>query len=69
MTIEPASYTDEKFALYQSYQTNIHKETKERSSSGFKRFLVETPLQVRILGFSVIPIARLNDTPEDTDSI
>ena len=69
MTLEPASYTGEKFALYQSYQTNIHKETKERSPSGFKRFLVETPLQVRILGFGVIPIARLIDTLEDTNSV
>ncbi|KAI0832538.1 arginine-tRNA-protein transferase [Trametes gibbosa] len=41
--LEPASYTDEKFALYKSYQKEIHHEAKEKESS-FKRFLVENPL-------------------------
>ncbi|EMD40631.1 hypothetical protein CERSUDRAFT_111211 [Gelatoporia subvermispora B] len=43
VTLEPASYTDEKFALYQSYQKEIHHE-QEKTPGGFKRFLVETPL-------------------------
>ena len=46
--LEPSSYTKEKFALYQIYQKEIHKEEKEKLSQGFKRFLVETPLHVRL---------------------
>ncbi|KAJ8457239.1 hypothetical protein ONZ51_g11657 [Trametes cubensis] len=43
VTLEPSSYTEEKFALYCSYQKEIHKEDDKRSSS-FRRFLVQTPL-------------------------
>ncbi|KAI0774383.1 arginine-tRNA-protein transferase [Fomes fomentarius] len=43
VTLEPSSYTAEKFALYCSYQQQIHND-EDKSSSGFKRFLVETPL-------------------------
>ncbi|KAH9899760.1 arginine-tRNA-protein transferase [Cubamyces lactineus] len=43
VTLEPSSYTDEKFALYCSYQKEIHKEDDKRASS-FRRFLVQTPL-------------------------
>lgn len=44
-TLEPSSYTKEKFALYQSYQREIHHE-EEKQPGSFKRFLVETSLRV-----------------------
>lgn len=43
--LEPASYTDEKFALYCHYQSNIHKEKTEKQSTSFRRFLVNSPLK------------------------
>ena len=46
VTLEPSSYTAEKFALYQVYQKEIHKEEKEKLPHSFKRFLVESPLHV-----------------------
>ncbi|OCH90708.1 hypothetical protein OBBRIDRAFT_819164 [Obba rivulosa] len=45
VTLESASYTDEKFTLYKSYQKEIHLEQVEKRSEGFKNFLVETPLR------------------------
>ncbi|KAH8118588.1 arginine-tRNA-protein transferase [Phellopilus nigrolimitatus] len=45
VTLEPASYTDEKFRLYCHYQQHVHNEPAERSPGGFKRFLVESPLE------------------------
>ncbi|OJT10222.1 Arginyl-tRNA--protein transferase 1 [Trametes pubescens] len=44
VTFEPPSYTEEKFALYSRYQQEIHHEAWERQPSGFKRFLVHSPL-------------------------
>jgi len=44
VTLEPSSYTPEKFALYQSYQKRIHQETKTKTPDSFSRFLVETSL-------------------------
>lgn len=45
--LEPASYSDEKYKLFEAYQTAIH---KDRSTSfSFKQFLVETPLIVSLL--------------------
>lgn len=44
--MEPASYTEEKFKLYSSYQEEIHHEAGDADSSGFKQFLVESPLVV-----------------------
>lgn len=43
--LEPSSYTPEKFALYNKYQQDIHHDTRN-SSSGFRNFLVDTPLIV-----------------------
>lgn len=43
VTLEPSTYTDEKFALYQRYQQDVHKESDKRRSS-FERFLVNSPL-------------------------
>lgn len=46
VTLEPASYTEEKFALYSRYQKEIHHEIWDREPSGFKEFLVQNPLVV-----------------------
>ncbi|GAA6064208.1 hypothetical protein JCM10212_001621 [Sporobolomyces blumeae] len=46
-TIEPASYTDEKYALFKRYQMEVHAEPESKVSvKGFKRFLVDTPLDL-----------------------
>lgn len=45
VTLEPSSYTQEKFALYKKYQENVHNDPRE-SPQGFKRFLVTSPLRV-----------------------
>ncbi|KAJ7591192.1 arginine-tRNA-protein transferase [Mycena floridula] len=42
ITLEPASFTDEKFALFETYQKEIHKD--DATPEGFERFLVESPL-------------------------
>ncbi|KAI9357831.1 arginine-tRNA-protein transferase [Pilaira anomala] len=45
--LEPASFTKEKFELYCKYQISVHHDAKdELSESGFKRFLVDTPLKM-----------------------
>ena len=46
VTLEPSSYTAEKFALYQKYQREVHKEEEEKKASSFTRFLVDNPLKV-----------------------
>ncbi|CDO68698.1 hypothetical protein BN946_scf184652.g25 [Trametes cinnabarina] len=43
VTLEPSSFTEEKFALYKSYQKEIHHED-DKAPSSFKRFLVQSPL-------------------------
>ncbi|THV08686.1 hypothetical protein K435DRAFT_959219, partial [Dendrothele bispora CBS 962.96] len=58
ITLEPSSYTDEKFALYQKYQKEIHHE-EEKRPSGFKRFLVDTPLVSEPIPYSTPPPAHL----------
>lgn len=46
-TLEPASYTEEKYDLYKNYQTQIHHEPEDTvTAKGFKRFLVDTPLEL-----------------------
>lgn len=46
VTLEPASFTAEKFELFRNYQSHVHKEkSSEISQSGFKRFLCTSPLQ------------------------
>ncbi|GAA5922830.1 arginyltransferase [Sporobolomyces koalae] len=45
--VEPASYTDEKYALFKRYQMEVHSEPESKVSvKGFKRFLVDTPLDL-----------------------
>lgn len=46
VALEPAAYTEEKFALYNSYQKEIHHEANDKQPSGFKRFLVQNSLVV-----------------------
>ncbi|KAI0729359.1 arginine-tRNA-protein transferase [Fomitopsis betulina] len=58
VTLEPSSFTDEKFALYQSYQQNIHME-EEKMPSSFRNFLVETPLQPEGITYSSQPHSHL----------
>ncbi|KAH7879686.1 arginine-tRNA-protein transferase [Lentinula edodes] len=41
MTLEPSSYTDEKYELFKKYQTEIHFDST--SPKGFRNFLVATP--------------------------
>ncbi|ORY73383.1 arginine-tRNA-protein transferase, partial [Protomyces lactucae-debilis] len=44
--LEPAQFTDEKFALYKKYQMAIHGDKEsELQPSSFKRFLCDTPLE------------------------
>lgn len=46
VTLEPASFTQEKFELYCQYQANVHNEPNKRPH-GFKDFLCDSPLIVR----------------------
>ncbi|KJA29955.1 hypothetical protein HYPSUDRAFT_174975 [Hypholoma sublateritium FD-334 SS-4] len=56
--LEPSSFTNEKFELFKKYQADIHHDL-EKSSSGFKRFLVETPLNVEPIPYSSTPADHL----------
>lgn len=45
VTLEPDTFTEEKFLLYETYQCNVHhEEPSEVSRNGFKRFLCSSPL-------------------------
>src|SRR4051794_12252733 len=40
VTLEPDTYTEEKFLLYKDYQINVHHDSPDEvSGDGFKRFL------------------------------
>ncbi|KAI0033761.1 arginine-tRNA-protein transferase [Vararia minispora EC-137] len=43
VVLEPSSFTEEKFTLYQNYEANIHHKP-EKLASSFDDFLVESPL-------------------------
>ncbi|KAJ3371778.1 Arginyl-tRNA--protein transferase 1 [Allomyces arbusculus] len=44
-TLEPASFTDAKFALYKKYQIAIHHDPPAKvTPRGFERFLIDSPL-------------------------
>ncbi|ODV90670.1 hypothetical protein CANCADRAFT_2400 [Tortispora caseinolytica NRRL Y-17796] len=44
ITLEPSSFTDEKFSLYALYEQEVHsRETAELRRESFKRFLCDTP--------------------------
>jgi arginyl-tRNA---protein transferase len=51
ITLEPSSFTEEKFQLFQSYEENIHKKP-DKDPDSFTRFLVESPLIVRHLHYA-----------------
>ncbi|KAL0949701.1 hypothetical protein HGRIS_009738 [Hohenbuehelia grisea] len=57
-TLEPSTYTDEKFALYGRYQEDIHHD-EEKTSSGFERFLVDTPLKREPIPYPATPPKHL----------
>ncbi|KAI5119896.1 hypothetical protein M0805_003700 [Coniferiporia weirii] len=59
VTIERASFTEEKFRLYCKYQKSVHKEADRHSSSGFERFLVETPLEYTPIQYGTEPPPHL----------
>jgi arginine-tRNA-protein transferase len=45
VTLEPASFSNEKYKLFHNYQQHVHKEKPgEISEAGFKRFLCMSPL-------------------------
>ncbi|GAA5985354.1 hypothetical protein JCM5350_005155 [Sporobolomyces pararoseus] len=45
--VEPASFTEEKYALFKRYQMEVHSEPESKVSiKGFTRFLVDTPLDL-----------------------
>ncbi|TFK43638.1 arginine-tRNA-protein transferase [Crucibulum laeve] len=48
--LEPSSYTPEKFALFEKYQKEIHHD--KSTPSGFKRFLVDSPLVEEPISYS-----------------
>ncbi|KAI5776603.1 arginine-tRNA-protein transferase [Geopyxis carbonaria] len=49
VTLELASFTEEKYAVFENYQRNVHKEEPEEiSESGFTRFLCDSPLNPEI---------------------
>lgn len=54
VTIEPASYTEEKFELYKDYQHHVHKE-EEKKPSSFDRFLCDTCLVPQNIPYTNTP--------------
>ncbi|KAF8974203.1 arginine-tRNA-protein transferase [Flammula alnicola] len=58
VVLEPSSYTAQKFALYQKYQSEIHHDPKN-SPSGFKRFLVTSPLKAEPIPYLFPPPSHL----------
>ncbi|GAA5837085.1 hypothetical protein JCM9279_005581 [Rhodotorula babjevae] len=45
--VEPASFSDEKYALFKRYQMEVHGEPASKvSAKGFRRFLCDTPLDI-----------------------
>ena len=46
-TLEPASFTEEKYALFHRYQTLVHGEPEGKvTRKGFRRFLCDSPLDL-----------------------
>ncbi|EPQ59316.1 hypothetical protein GLOTRDRAFT_125622 [Gloeophyllum trabeum ATCC 11539] len=59
--LEPSAYSEEKYALYEKYQKEIHLDDDNRPS-GFKRFLVESPLHHELMPYPSTPPAHLPPT-------
>jgi arginine-tRNA-protein transferase len=46
VTLEPDTFTEEKYAIFENYQRIVHREPPDKiSRHGFKRFLCNSPLQ------------------------
>ncbi|KAG8992087.1 Arginyl-tRNA--protein transferase 1 [Tulasnella sp. 427] len=58
VTLEPSSFTEEKFRLFCEYQRSVHKDD-DKSRQGFKSFLCETPLKRQRIRYSKQPPAHL----------
>ncbi|KAK0491001.1 arginine-tRNA-protein transferase [Armillaria novae-zelandiae] len=54
VVLEPSSYTAEKFALYDKYQSDIHHDP-DNSSMAFRRFLVTSPLRGGPIPYTTTP--------------
>lgn len=81
--MEPSSFTKEKYELYRKYQQEIHHdEPSEVSAEGFRRFLVDSPLdqvdgkvnygsyhQKYILDGTLIAVAVLDILPHCVSSV
>ncbi|KAF9469094.1 arginine-tRNA-protein transferase [Collybia nuda] len=57
-SLEPSSYTPEKYNLYNKYQALIHSDDKS-SPSGFTRFLVDSPLRTNPIPYPSAPPIHL----------
>jgi len=56
--LEPSSYTPEKFALFKKYQEDIHHDLRN-SPSGFRKFLVDSPLIAEPIPYDSPPPSHL----------
>ncbi|KAG9087102.1 Arginyl-tRNA--protein transferase 1, partial [Ceratobasidium sp. UAMH 11750] len=54
VTLEPSSFTDEKYQLYVQYQESIHDDTGN-TPSGFTRFLVESAIRLEPIEYKNPP--------------
>ncbi|GLB33700.1 putative ATE1 [Lyophyllum shimeji] len=57
ITLEPSSFTEEKYALFEKYQRTVHSD--EATPSGFKRFLVDSPLLEEPIPYANVPPSHL----------
>ncbi|KAK9782909.1 putative arginyltransferase [Seiridium cardinale] len=49
VTLEPDTFTEEKYAVFENYQRIVHRDTpSDISRDGFKRFLCESPLRSEV---------------------
>lgn len=47
MSMEPSSFSEEKFQLYKRYQMAVHGDKESKvTKTGFTRFLCDSPLKV-----------------------
>ncbi|KAG8914626.1 Arginyl-tRNA--protein transferase 1 [Tulasnella sp. 408] len=63
VTLEPSSFTEEKFQLFCAYQKAIHHDD-DKSRESFKRFLCDTPLKRQRIPYAKQPPAHLPKTYE-----
>ncbi|KAF8631547.1 hypothetical protein AX15_002303 [Amanita polypyramis BW_CC] len=58
VTLEPSSYTREKYELYEKYQRDIHHDTVD-GPTGFRSFLVDSPLSTDAIPYNSPPPPHL----------